>query len=81
MHFPALVPPGASGCTHLPWVLVNHKGWSKSQKSESAMGLAHPRKSVHRQKCSGMLPCGSNTKDMLEAPLGAGPAALQSTLP
>lgn len=40
LHFPALVSPGASGCTHLPWVSVNHKGWSKSEKGKSAMGLA-----------------------------------------
>lgn len=40
MHFPALVSPGASKCTPLPWVSVNHKGWSKSENGKSAMGLA-----------------------------------------
>lgn len=66
MHFSALVSPGGSGCVHLPWGLVNHKGWAKSEKGESAMDCAQTRKSVHRLKGSGMLPCGSNSKDVLE---------------
>lgn len=61
MHFPDLVSPGASGCTYLPWVLVNHKGSSKSEK-----GLAQTRKSIHRLKGLDMLLCGNTTMDVLE---------------
>lgn len=29
--------PGASGCSNLLWIWVNHKGWSKSEQGGSAM--------------------------------------------
>lgn len=62
----ACLSPGTLGCAHLLQVLVSHKGRSKPEKGENAMGLAQTRKTFHRVKCSGTLSSGSIAKDMLE---------------